>query len=118
MTAKDVAAYIAGAESAARPLLEELRNVFRSAVPKAEESISWGVPFYRYHGALGGFAAYKQHVSFGAGADPLEPEDRAALEARGYTTGKKTVQIGFDQKVPAAALKRILKAQAKRNSAK
>ena len=113
---RDVDAYIAGAPKEARPKLEEVRAVIRAAVPQAVEGISWGVPFYKYRGQLGGFAAYKKHVSFGATA-LIAPDDRAALEARGYQTGKKTVRIGFDQKVPAAVLRKILKAQAKANEA-
>jgi uncharacterized protein YdhG (YjbR/CyaY superfamily) len=110
----DVDAYIAAAPPEARPTLEELRSVIRSAVPGVEEGISWGVPFYRHHGALAGFAAYARHVSFGLAA-ALDAEDRRVLEDAGYRTGKKTVQIGFDQDVPAAAVSRMLAARARAN---
>lgn len=36
---------------------------FRLTIPKAEEGISWGVPFYKYHGALAEFAAFKNHLA-------------------------------------------------------
>jgi uncharacterized protein YdhG (YjbR/CyaY superfamily) len=114
---KDVDAYIASAAPAARPLLHEVRKLITSTIPKAEEGISYGVPFYKYQGGLAGFAVYKNHVSFG-GADVLSSRDRELLEQSGYATGKKTVQIKFDQNVPAAALKRILKAQAQANEVK
>ena len=42
--------------------------------------------------------------------------DRTALEAKGYKVLKDTFQIKFDQKVPAAAIKQILKAKVKANS--
>src|SRR3954452_7456310 len=113
---KDVDAYVAASAGEARPLLAGLRELVRSAVPDAEEAISWGVPFYRYHGPLGGFAAYKRHVSFGLGGLDLQSEDRGALEEQGYRTGKKTVQIAFDQELPTAALTRMLEAQAKTNA--
>jgi len=76
------------------------------------------VPIYKYHGILAGFAAYKNHVSFGFGAAVLQSKDRQMLEKKGYKTGKKTVQIKFDQKVPTTAIKKILKAKAKMNEAK
>jgi uncharacterized protein len=114
--AGDVDGYIAHADAAARPHLEELRELVRSAIPDAEEGISWGVPFYKHHGPVGGFAAFKQHISFGLN-EQLAPDDREKLEARGYKTGKKTVQIAFDQAIPTATLKRMLKAQAKTNEA-
>ena len=115
--AKDVDEYIAGADREARPKLKELRKIIKSAVPKAEESISWGVPFYKYHGVLAGFVALKNHVDFGL-VTVLQSKDRRMLEKRGYRTGKKTIQIGFNQKVPAAAIKQILKTKAKMNEAK
>ena len=95
---KDVDSYIAKSDREARPKLEELRKIIKSTIPEAEEGISWGVPFYKYYGALAGFAAYKNHVSFGF-ADVLQSEDRKMLEEKGYITGKKTIQIKFDQKV-------------------
>jgi uncharacterized protein YdhG (YjbR/CyaY superfamily) len=112
---EDVDSYLAGSPGDARPVLEELRRIIRTTVPEAEEGISWGVPFYRYHDDLAGFAVYKKHVSFGFGAAVFQPEDRGKLEENGYKTGKGTLRIRFDQKVPAAAIKKILKAKARMN---
>ncbi len=117
-SAKDVDSFIANSSREARPILKELRRIITSTIPNVEEKISWGVPFYRYHGALGGYAAYKNHVSFGCGGSDLQSKDREMLEKKGYKTGKKTIQIKFDQKVPTAAIKQILKAEAKMNEAK
>ena len=115
--AKNVDEYIASAEKEGRPTLEGIRKIIKSTVPNAEEKISWGVPFYWYHGALAGFATFKDHVSFGL-AFVLQNNDRKILEERGYVTRKKIVQIKFDQKVPTTEIKQILKAQAKINEAK
>ncbi|MBC7868686.1 DUF1801 domain-containing protein [Candidatus Saccharibacteria bacterium] len=115
-SAEDVDSYIASSEPEARPTLEDLRKIIKSTIPQAEESISWGVPFYKYHGLLGGFAVFKNHVSFGL-AFVLESKDREELAEKGYTTGKKTVQIKFDQPVPTTAIRQILKAKAKTNEA-
>src|SRR3989338_11568293 len=105
---KDVDSYISNSGREARPKLEEIRKIIKSTIPKVEEGISWGVPFYKYHGVLAGFAAFKNHVSFGFWAF-LQSEDRKTLEKKGYITVKKTIQIKFDQKVPATAIKQILK---------
>ncbi len=75
-----------------------------------EEGISWGIPFYKYHGILVGFSPFKNHVSLGF-ACILESSVRTMLEEKGYKTGSKTIQIKFDQKVPAIEIKQILKAQ-------
>ena len=114
----DVDSYIANSDREARPILKEIRKIIKSTIPEAEEGISWNVPIYKYHGILAGFAAYKNHVSFGFGADVLQSKDREMLEENGYKTGKKTIQIKFDQKVPTTAIKQILKTQGKMNEAK
>ncbi|MBC9798058.1 iron chaperone [Sinomicrobium weinanense] len=115
---ENVDLYIAGSAMEARPIMEELREIIRSTVPEAEEGISWGVPYYKYYGELGGFDAAKNHVSFGFDAGTLEDKDREMLEKKGYKLGKMTLQIRFDQKVPAAAIKKILKTKAGINEAK
>lgn len=114
--AKNVGAYIAGADREARPKLKELRKIIKSTVPEATEGIGWGVPIYKYHGVLAGFVALKKHVDFGL-VTVLQNKDRRALEKRGYRTGSKTIQIKFDQKIPVMAIRRILKIKAKNNKA-
>jgi len=114
--AKNVDDYITNAPKEAQPLLNALRATIKKAVPTATEGISWGIPFYKYHGLLAGFSAFKKHITFGL-CFTFTQEDRDILEAKGYATGKKTVQIKFDQKIPAEITK-MIKAQAKTNEAK
>lgn len=115
--AENVDEFIASAPKEAQPKLREVRAVIKKAVPQAQEGISWGVPFYKYQGVLAGFAPYTHHVSFGL-AFVLQEKDRKMLEADGYTTGSKTIQIRFDQKVPAAVIERMLKERVMLNEAK
>ena len=114
---KNVDSYITNSGREASPKLEEIRKIIKSTVPKAEEGISYGFPFYKYHGTLAHFAEYKHHVALGFGLD-LKNEDRKILEKNGYATGQKRIQIKFDQKVPSIEIKQILKAQAKMNETK
>ena len=112
--AKDVDRYIANSPEETRTVLREIRQIIKATLPEAEEGISWGVPFYKYHGVLAGFATYTNHISFGL-AFALQDGDRSVLEKQGYETGKKTIQIRFDQKAPATTIKRMLKERAKIN---
>jgi uncharacterized protein YdhG (YjbR/CyaY superfamily) len=109
----DVETYISGSSEEARPILEELRQIIKSTLPEAEEKISYGVPLYKYNGDYVGYAAYKNHVSFGFGKAVLQDEDRAALEKLGYPVAKGTMQIKFGQKVPSEFIVKILKAKGK-----
>ena len=106
---KNVDLYIANSAGEARPILKQLRGILKSTLPGVEENISWGVPFYKYHGPFAGFATYKHHVSFGIAVGVLDKRQRESLEDKGYKTGLKTIQIKFDQKVPASAIRQILK---------
>ncbi len=115
---EDVDTYIADSSENARSKLEQLRKIIKSTIPRAEEKIWYGVPFYNYHGELAGFAAYKNHVSFGFGAGVLQSKDREILEKNGYKIGKGTMQIKYDQEMPIAEIKKILKAKAKMNELK
>lgn len=115
--AENVDEYIATAPKEAQPKLNEIRTVIKSAVPKAEESISWGVPFYKYYGLLAGFSTFKNHISFGL-AFVLDSKDREMLEEKGYVTGKKIIQIKFGQRVPATKIRQILKLRAKLNESR
>ena len=54
-----VDAYIAAQEEAARPALNRMRDILRTALPDAEECISWSMPTYRKGRNLIHFAAAK-----------------------------------------------------------
>lgn len=93
----------------------KLKKLIESTEPNANGGISWNVPIYKHNGILAGFSLAKKHVSFGI--DSLTDEVRKTLEEKGYKTGKKTIQIKFDQKVPSEEIKQLIKEQAKLNGA-
>lgn len=91
----------------------KLKKLIEATEPNAESGISWNVAIYKYNGILAGFSLAKKHVSFGI--DSLTEEMRKILEEKGYKTGKKTIQIKFDQEIPEAEIKKLIKEQAKLN---
>jgi uncharacterized protein YdhG (YjbR/CyaY superfamily) len=105
---KTVKEYIANASPEGIKIMHKLRAIIKSTVPEAEERIAWNVPNYTYHGILCGFAAYTNHISFGVGSSGLSAEDRDAFKKQGYKTGKGTVQIKFDQRVPEKLIKKVI----------
>ncbi|SFW26784.1 Uncharacterized conserved protein YdhG, YjbR/CyaY-like superfamily, DUF1801 family [Sinomicrobium oceani] len=110
---KNVDDFINAAPKEAQEIMVKLKNLIETTEPKAEGGISWNVPIYKYNGILAGFSLAKKHVSFGI--DSLTTEIRKTLEEKGYKTGKKTIQIKFDQKVPATEIKQLIEAQARLN---
>ena len=110
---KTVSEYIKAAPKEARSHLAEIRAAVKSAIPKAEEKIGYGKPYYKTTRWVVGFDAYTHHIGFEVWDGQLSKAIRASLESKGYTTGSKTFQIRFDQRVPTALIKKIAKAQAK-----
>ena len=111
-------AYITAAPSAARDKLRELRQCIRSILPSAEEKIWYGVPFYHQDGEVVGFSVARHHISLGVGAKVLPSHCRRKLATMGYQTGSCTVQIRFDQKLPVAVLRKMLREKVRLNRSK
>jgi uncharacterized protein YdhG (YjbR/CyaY superfamily) len=113
MPAKDVDAYIAAAPEEARPMLQQLRSIVRSAVPEAEERISYQMPMYKHHGWLVGFAAFKSHVGVYALSATFLDEFSDAVEP--YKAGKGTLRFPIGKRIPVALVKKLVKAKARAN---
>lgn len=111
--AKNVDSYIAAAPEAARPILRQLRRIITTAVPEAAETISYGMPFYRYHGRLAYFAAHKDHVGLYA----LGPVSQYPSELKALTAGQGTLRFRLGQPLPAALIRDLVTARASHNRA-
>ena len=64
--------YIEAEAPSAQPLLRQLRDTLKEAVPDAEESIKWSQPAFSLKHILFMFTAYKNFVSFAP--TPAGPE--------------------------------------------
>jgi len=113
----DVEAYLAKVPEPARATLEKLRATIRAAAPKdATEEISYGMPAFRYKGGLVGYAAFKAHCSFFPMSGSLL--DDFAGELKDYRTSKGTLQFAQDKPLPAALVKKMVKARVAQNEEK
>ena len=113
-----VDAFIAAARAEAQPKLRELRTLIQKTLPQAEEKIWYGVPFYHQHGEVVGLSVSRHHVNVGFGAEVFPQELRKRLGSRGYQTGKCTLQIRLDQKIPSLVLQKIIRAKVRLNQTK
>ncbi len=67
--AERISSYLADAPEPVRKMLEEIRTIVRAKVPlEATEVFSYGMPGFRYKGALLWYGAFKHHVGFFRGA--------------------------------------------------
>ncbi len=110
-----VSEYIAAAPKEMRTKLKEVRSAVKTAAPKAEERISYGMPHYGYKGRLIYFGYAKKHI--GLYVMPPVVRDHAK-ELKGYITSMATVQLPLDKKMPIALIKKLVRAGVKNNDAK
>lgn len=58
-------AYIAKSAPFAQPVMEHVRVLVHEVCPEVEETLKWGMPSFDYKGIMCGFAAFKNHCTFG-----------------------------------------------------
>ena len=115
LKAKNVEAYIARAPKEMRGTLRELRAVIRKTAPKAEERISYEMPYYAYRGRLAYFAAFKKHISLFV-PTPILQEHKKDL--KNYVTTTAAVHLSPHKRLPTALVKKLVRARMKKNEAK
>lgn len=107
---KDVDEYLACLPEPGLSTLKKVRAAIRSAAPaEATEAISYGIPTFKYKGNLVAFAAFKKHCS-------LFPMGYAVIaafkkELTNFTLSKGTIRFPLDKPLPAALLKKMVKAR-------
>lgn len=106
---ESIDAYLARLTSDKRAALEKLRRAIKAAAPKAEECISYQLPAFRLDGkVLVWFGAATNHCSFYPGAAPIATH---AAELEGYETSKGTIRFAPDEPLPAALVKKLVRAR-------
>ena len=106
---KSVEEYLAGVAEPARSTLSKVRAAIRSAVPaEATEVISYGIPAFKYKGVLVWYAGFSKHCSLFPTASVVETFKK---ELEGYPTSKGTIQFPTDKPLPAALVRKIVKAR-------
>ena len=102
--------YLAALSDDKRAALERLRKTIRAAAPKAEECISYQLPAFRLDGRM--------LVAFGASANhcAFYPMSSSTVEAhkdelKDYDTSKGTIRFRADNPLPAALVRKLVKAR-------
>ena len=96
--------YIDAQDAVVQPRLREVRAIIRTAIPEAQERMSWSMPtFWRGRNILH-FAASKKHLGLYPGG---EATTVFAEELRDFDVSKGTIRIPWDRELPAALIRRI-----------
>lgn len=96
-------------------MLRQLRQIIRACAPEADERISYGMPYYSYHGRLVYFAAFTHHISlFILG----KTTTLLAKELAAYKTSRATIQFPIGTRVPVTLVRKLIKARVQENMRK
>jgi uncharacterized protein YdhG (YjbR/CyaY superfamily) len=108
--------YLAALRDDQRAALVRLGNVIRAAAPGVEECMSYGLPAFRLDGKpLVAFGATANHCAFYplSGATVHAHED----ELGGYDTSKGTIRFPAGHPLPAALVRKLVRARVAENAA-
>ena len=99
--------YIARQEPGLQPLLVQLRDAIRAAIPEAEETISWSMPTWKKgKGNIIHFAVSKNFVSIYAGQEAVE---HFRSDLNDFEAEKGTIRIKHKQEIPFALIAELAK---------
>lgn len=102
---KTIDEYILSQDADKQKDLRNIRQILRSALPEAEERISWSMPTYWKNHNILHFAASKEHIGLYPGPEAVI---QFAKELQNYNTNKGTIRIPYG-KVDAALIEKIAK---------
>jgi uncharacterized protein YdhG (YjbR/CyaY superfamily) len=105
--------YLAALSDDKRAALEKLRKTIKAAAPKAEECISYSLPAFRQNGMLVAFGATANHCAFYLMSSTMA--DAYKDELKGYNTSKGTIRFEADKPLPAALVRKLVKARIAEN---
>jgi uncharacterized protein YdhG (YjbR/CyaY superfamily) len=106
---KTIDDYLATVSADKRAALQRLRKTIQAAAPRAEECISYGLAAFRLDGKVFvWFGAGTHHCSFYPGGVAVDYKD----ELTDYdTSGKGTIRFQADAPLPAALVRKLVKAR-------
>jgi uncharacterized protein YdhG (YjbR/CyaY superfamily) len=112
--ARTIDEYLAGLSDDQRNALQKLRKTIRAAAPKAEECITYQLPAFRLNGVLVAFGATGNHCAF----YPMSASTVATHqdELKDYDTSKGTIRFQPDHPLPAALVRKLVKARIAENA--
>jgi len=96
-------------------ILQKLRATIKKTAPSAEETISYQMPAFKYHGMLVYFAGYKNHIGFYPTPSGTE---KFRQELSVYAGAKGSVRFPLSQPIPYALIEQIVAFRVSENATK
>lgn len=107
--------YIATFPKEIQMILQQVRQAINSAVPDAEEVISYQIPAFKHNGFILYFGGYTNHFSI---SSPPPTFEVFKNELKPYKVSKSAVQFPYNQPIPVELISKIAKYKADQNTKK
>ena len=98
--------YIEFQDETVRLYLKAVRDTIRSAIPEAQEKISWSMPTFWKKWNLIQFAASKNHIGLYPGPEAVEAFQNQLTD---YDTSKGTIRLPYREPLPLKLIADIAK---------
>lgn len=99
-------AYIAAQPEEVQPLLNQVRDTIRTALPEVEERISWRMPTYWEKHNIIHFASFKKHIGLYPGPAAVAYFAEALKD---YKSTKGAIQFPHNKPLPLQLIAEIAK---------
>jgi uncharacterized protein YdhG (YjbR/CyaY superfamily) len=109
---KEVDDYISTTPKPVREKLKEIRVLVREVAPTATERIYYQMPYFDYKGQLIWYRWANGYIGLYF-RPPIIAEHKKEL-AR-YVTTKSAIHLPLDEKIPAALIKKLVRARMRKN---
>ena len=96
--------------------MQRIREIIHKVVPDVEETISYQIPCFKYHGYLIYYSAYAKHISL---SYPFTAAFLANFktELNEYKVSKSAIQFPNDESLPVRLIKEMVEFRKKENLA-
>lgn len=114
-TPKNIDEYIALFPRDVQAVLERIRATVKQAAPEAQETISYRIPAFTFHGILVYFAAFKKHIGL---YPPVRGDAKLEKSVAIYAGEKGNLKFPLDRPIPYDLIEKIVKLRVKQNLSK
>jgi uncharacterized protein YdhG (YjbR/CyaY superfamily) len=103
--------YIGSFPKDVQKILQSVRKTIQSAVPGAEEMISYQIPAFKLGGWIFYYSAYKNHYSLSC-PPPFTVFEKFKKELAPYEVSKSAIKFPLDKPVPVKLISEMAKFRA------
>ncbi|WP_343701409.1 DUF1801 domain-containing protein [Chitinophaga sp.] len=96
--------------------MKTIREIIHNVAPDAEETISYQIPCFKYHGYLIYYCAFPKHLTI---SHPYSAAfwEHFKADLEGYKTSKSAIQIPHNRPLPEKLIRKIIEFRKKENLA-